>query len=225
MVIKYLNYLKKRWYVLLACIIVIAAATFVIQSQMFQKEKGGTGKVIGVDVYRLVNVDVMSLESSELGETLNYDMSLLWTRSTLLSEVADHFSETYDMEKVCPGWDKMALKYQVEWIKGQFEIYHVPNSMIYEVRMYKEIAESQKETMQPIMEEMMDDYISTAMNNVKLVEKDFKYEVVKSQTYIRDGIVEAEDTFKIKEIVLSALLGILGGFLVTTLLFVRKNEV
>ncbi len=59
------------------------------------------------------------------------------------------------MEQVCPGWGNMALKYQVEWIQEQFQLYHVPNSMIYEVRFYKVIAESKQEEIQPVMEEMV----------------------------------------------------------------------
>ena len=62
----------------------------------------GAGKSIEVDVYRLLNIDVASLESTKTGETLDYDMSLLWTRSTLLSELADSYTENYDMEQVCP---------------------------------------------------------------------------------------------------------------------------
>ncbi len=225
MVLKYLNYLKKRWYVFLITFVLVAVIAFVAQSYMFQKEKGGSGKVIEVDVYRLIDMDMTSLESANLGETSDYDMSLLWGRSTLLSELADHFTETYDMETVCVGWNNMALKYQVQWIQEQFPVYHVPNSMIYEIRFYKEIAESQKETMQPLMESLMDDYVEFAMKNVQLTEKNLKYDIVKSQTYIRDQIVEAADTFRIKEVLLSVLLGVLGGLLVATIMFVRKEKV
>lgn len=225
MVLKYLNYLKKRWYVFLITFVLVAVIAFVAQSYMFQKEKGGSGKVIEVDVYRLIDMDMTSLESANLGETSDYDMSLLWGRSTLLSELADNFTETYDMETVCVGWNNTALKYQVQWIQEQFPVYHVPNSMIYEIRFYKEIAESQKETMQPLMESLMDDYVEFAMKNVQLTEKNLKYDIVKSQTYIRDQIVEAADTFRIKEVLLSVLLGVLGGLLVATIMFVRKEKV
>ena len=180
-------------------------------------------KSIEVDVYRLLNIDVASLESTKTGETLDYDMSLLWTRSTLLSELADSYTENYDMEQVCPGWGNMALKYQVEWIQEQFQLYHVPNSMIYEVRFYKVIAESKQEEIQPVMEEMMNDYIDKAMESVSLVEKDLKYEVAKEKTYIRNQIVEAENTFKVKEFALAGVLGVLGGLFVITILFVRKK--
>ena len=145
-------------------------------------------------------------------------MSLLWTRSTLLSELADSYTENYDMEQVCPGWGNMALKYQVEWIQEQFQLYHVPNSMIYEVRFYKVIAESKQEEIQPVMEEMMNDYIDKAMESVSLVEKDLKYEVAKEKTYIRNQIVEAENTFKVKEFALAGVLGVLGGLFVITIL-------
>lgn len=188
-----------------------------------RKRKGGAGKSIEVDVYRLLNIDVASLESTKTGETLDYDMSLLWTRSTLLSELADSYTENYDMEQVCPGWGNMALKYQVEWIQEQFQLYHVPNSMIYEVRFYKVIAESKQEEIQPVMEEMMNDYIDKAMESVSLVEKDLKYEVAKEKTYIRNQIVEAENTFKVKEFALAGVLGVLGGLFVITILFVRKK--
>ena len=91
------------------------------------------------------------------------------------------------------------------------------------VRFYKVIAESKQEEIQPVMEEMMNDYIDKAMESVSLVEKDLKYEVAKEKTYIRNQIVEAENTFKVKEFALAGVLGVLGGLFVITILFVRKK--
>lgn len=223
MILEYLKHLKKRWYIFLIVVFVIGGMAYFGQSYMYAREKGGSGKSIEIDVYRLLNIDVASLESTKTGETLDYDMSLLWTRSTLLSELADYYTENYNMEEICPGWDNMALKYQVEWIQEQFQLYHVPNSMIYEVRFYKVIAESKQEEIQPIMEEMMNDYIDKAMESVSLVEKDLKYEVAKEKTYIRNQIVEAENTFKVKEFALAGVLGVLGGLFVITVLFIKKK--
>lgn len=224
MVLKYLKHLKKRWYIFLIVFVVIAGLSYIAQAYSFSQEKGGTGKVIEVDVYRLINVDVTSLESSQTGDVLEYDMSQLWTRSTLLSELADYYTENYDMETVCPGWNNLALRYQVEWIKDKFELYHVSNSMVYEIRFYREIAESEKATMQPMMESMMDDYVNKAMESVSLVEKNLRYDIVKDHTYIRDGIVEAENTFRVKEALLSIMLGLLGSLFVMTILFVKEDK-
>lgn len=224
MVLKYLKHLKKRWYIFLIIFVVIAAISYFGQAYMFSREKGGSGGIIEVDVYRLINVDVTSLESAQTGDVLEYDMSQLWTRSTLLSELADYYTENYDMELVCPGWNDLALRYQVEWIQDRFELYHMSNSMIYEIRFYREIAESQKETIQPMMESMMNDYVNKAMESVSLVEKNLRYEIVKDQTYIRDQIVETENTFRVKEILLSVMLGMVGSLFVMTVLFVKKSK-
>ncbi|MFR7443725.1 MAG: hypothetical protein ACLUUO_09955 [Sellimonas intestinalis] len=204
MILEYLKHLKRKWYIFLLAVLVIGGAAYFGQSYLYAKEKGEAGKNLSMSVYRLLNIDgSFTGKHEEPGETLDYDMSLLWTRSTLLSELADSYTENYDMEQVCPGWGNMALKYQVEWIQEQFQLYHVPNSMIYEVRFYKVIAESKQEEIQPVMEEMMNDYIEKAMESVSLVEKDLKYEVAKEKTYIRNQIVEAENTFKVKEFALA----------------------
>ena len=115
MILEYLKHLKRKWYIFLF------SGTCDRRSSLFRtvfiyttKEKGGAGKSIEVDVYRLLNIDVASLESTKTGETLDYDMSLLWTRSYIVwSELCGILiTENYEYGTRfwSPEWGNMALE-------------------------------------------------------------------------------------------------------------------
>ena len=70
MILEYLKHLKRKWYIFLLAVLVIGGAAYFGQSYLYAKEKGGAGKSIEVDVYRLLNIDVASLESTKTGETI-----------------------------------------------------------------------------------------------------------------------------------------------------------
>lgn len=213
-----IKYVKKRWYILLICFFAFTAVEcgFFLYNKQDQIENEAQVQVDGYRLLRIVTED---------NPYTIPDYSEVWHRATLLSEFADFCSENYDMKKLCSEWDNLLMKDKVDWITSNLEEYTIPETKLYEIRLYRVENESVVDEIEELVNEILDGYVSYIGNSMKYVDDNVSVEIEKEKVNIRDEYGKAAAKSNTSQyVILFVVTGFVSALLVVIFMYVLFDK-
>lgn len=210
---------KKMLLIFVIVTIIISCALGLLRNEEIQKnmQKIEYGKVIWFDL--------TSYSYLGDGTALIYDYTTVWQDEVLLFDLAERLDNTEGIYKLDNGWDAKSTDDKISWLTDNITIQRLATSSMYRVSLEKEVEESEIDTLEAAMEEVLDVFFDYAVNISSMSDEGIKYEFKDEFSHISSVFSgDQSNVNMILNIGVSAVLGTMTSLIYFAFKYSKNNK-
>lgn len=216
-----LRYMVKRWWVILAGILIFTFLLGVPKTI----ERPTVQESYTYSLSRLVRFDHHAMVDTGADSAPQYqNYNDIWFRNVFLADFVESISGKYEMDRFHPDWDTLGETDKIDWVKETIRTSSMANTPNYAMDLVLTTDEENRAYVDAHIDGMMDDFVAYATESTKLVSTDSASAEIDRSRFVQNTTEEiAVNPFKYY--VVGAVLGFIMGVFAAGVWFLADKRV